>query len=168
MSISLANSYYIKALDNYDYDAEQTIEALNYALSYDEEHAGVHCLMGRLQMDQLKNFEAAAFHFRKALYFDKNYVDIYLYYSKLLIKLNEIKKAKTLIKTGLAIKGMDKAILFSRIAFIAERKGKYNKAIKFYRKALKHSYNQSYFQHYKEEISRVESKLEDLKQFKYV
>ncbi|MEN8119440.1 MAG: hypothetical protein ABFS35_03800 [Bacteroidota bacterium] len=33
MSITLADQYYIKAIDNYPYNLEESIENLNYALS---------------------------------------------------------------------------------------------------------------------------------------
>tara|TARA_Y100000768_G_scaffold319786_1_gene255499 strand:+ start:420 stop:554 length:135 start_codon:yes stop_codon:yes gene_type:complete len=41
---TLATKYFIKATDAYPFNLEETIEALDYALSYDETHAGAHCI----------------------------------------------------------------------------------------------------------------------------
>jgi len=37
---NLADTYYLKALNLYPYDLDQVIEALNFAISYDKDHAG--------------------------------------------------------------------------------------------------------------------------------
>jgi len=72
MGITQANFYFIKALDNYAYNFQEAIEALNFALSYDEEHAGAHCLMGRLCSEYLNTYDQAEVHFKRALFYDKN------------------------------------------------------------------------------------------------
>lgn len=38
MAFNLADQYFVKALGMYDYDLEEVVENLNYALSYDPEH----------------------------------------------------------------------------------------------------------------------------------
>ncbi|NNG27070.1 MAG: hypothetical protein HKM87_06060, partial [Ignavibacteriaceae bacterium] len=53
MSITLADTFYLKALDLYPFELDQVIEALNYAISYDNDHAGAHCLLGKLNLYQL-------------------------------------------------------------------------------------------------------------------
>ena len=57
MNITQADKYFLKALDSFDYDEGEMVEALNYALSYDEEHAPSLCLAGRLHMEKMKNFK---------------------------------------------------------------------------------------------------------------
>ena len=51
---NLANNYLFKALDAYPYDLEETIEALTYALSYDEKNTVALCLMGRVLCRKLE------------------------------------------------------------------------------------------------------------------
>ncbi|NRA11714.1 MAG: hypothetical protein HRT57_07155 [Crocinitomicaceae bacterium] len=43
---TLATQYYLKAKDNYPYDLPEAMESLEYAMSYNNEHAETHCLMG--------------------------------------------------------------------------------------------------------------------------
>ena len=77
MSLTIADQYYLKAVDFYPYDLAQTTEALNYALSYDSEHSQANCLMGRLHMEVLKNFETAEQYFEAAIVSNLQYVDTY-------------------------------------------------------------------------------------------
>jgi len=42
MELTTADQYYLKASCSYPFDLESTIENLNYALSYDYEHASTH------------------------------------------------------------------------------------------------------------------------------
>ncbi|MEO1097874.1 MAG: hypothetical protein AAFX57_08965 [Bacteroidota bacterium] len=67
MTLTLANQYFLKAMDEYPYCLEETIENLNYALSYEDEHAGANCLMGKVYLEQFQNFELAEEYFIKAM-----------------------------------------------------------------------------------------------------
>lgn len=40
------DKYIFQALDAYPYNLEETVESLNYALSYDDKNAVALCLMG--------------------------------------------------------------------------------------------------------------------------
>ena len=51
------NKYYFQALDNFPYNLEETMQALNYALSYDPEDADSLCLMGRIYSEMLSDYE---------------------------------------------------------------------------------------------------------------
>ena len=51
------DKYLFQALDNYPYSLEETIESLDYALSYDSKNTTALCLYGRIQTEQLQNYE---------------------------------------------------------------------------------------------------------------
>ena len=53
------DKYLFQALDNYPYSLEETVESLDYALSYDEKNTVALCLYGRLYAEQLKHYETA-------------------------------------------------------------------------------------------------------------
>lgn len=61
------NKYYFQALDNFPYNMQETIEALNYALSYDGQNAESLCLLGRVYAEILKDYETAKNYFAEAL-----------------------------------------------------------------------------------------------------
>lgn len=39
METTLADQYYLKALDSFEWCSSEALESLNYALSHDDEHA---------------------------------------------------------------------------------------------------------------------------------
>ena len=90
--------YTIKALDNYPFDMEACMEALNYALAYDQSNAVAVCLMGRVQWEYFGNAEAAIGYYEQALGADYAYAETYHHYIKLLIHLNRLERIKEKLK----------------------------------------------------------------------
>ena len=159
MSITLADTYYLKALNLYPYELDQVIEALNFAISYDDDHAGAHCLFGKLNMYQLGNFSKAEDHFEKALASDLNNVETYYSYAELLIQTGEYAKAKKLIKYAYKIKGINISRLKHNEGLIAEIKGDLEKAKTFMTFAYNGAYRKIERDFLKDELDRVTSKL---------
>ncbi len=159
MSITLADSYYLKALDLYPYELDQVIEALTFAISYDNDHAGAHCLLGKLNLYQLGKYYEAEDHFVKALASDIDYVETYYSYAELLIQIGEYGKAKKLIKYAYKIKGINTTRLKHSEGLIAEIKGNYVKAKEHLNRAYISSFSKAEREFLKEEIDRVNSKL---------
>ena len=56
---TLVNNYVFKALENYPYDLEEVMEALNYALSYDDKNTMALTLMGRVYAEKLFKYNDA-------------------------------------------------------------------------------------------------------------
>ena len=163
MNITQADHYYLKALNNYPYEINEVSEALAYALSCEEFHAGAHCLMGRLNMEFLKDFEAARHHFEMALVSDAKFTDTYTFYSYFLIKQDDLQKAQLIIQKGMAIDGIDKALLIQRQAMIFEKKGNYLLAKKQMEVAYQFSFNDAYVYYFDREIKRIKDKIKQVK-----
>ena len=163
MSITLADSYYLKALDLYPYELDQVTEALNFAISYDNDHAGAHCLLGMLNLYQLGKYREAEDHFERALASNIDYAETYYSYADLLIQMGEYGKAKKLIKYAYKIKGINVIRLKHIEGLIAEIKGNYVKAKECMKLAYLNSYKKVEREYLKEELDRVNSKLKDQK-----
>ena len=163
MSITLADSYYLKALDLYPYELDQVTEALNFAISYDNDHAGAHCLLGMLNLYQLGKYREAEDHFERALASNIDYAETYYSYADLLIQIGEYGKAKKLIKYAYKIKGINVTRLKHIEGLIAEIKGNYVKAKEYMKLAYLSSYRKAEREYLKEELDRVNSKLKDQK-----
>ncbi len=129
MYLSLADQYYLQALDHYPYCLTDAIAALGYALSYDENHPQAHCLMGRLMMESVKDYHLAAHHFEISLLYGPQYVDAYKYYSMLQIWLGRYDKAEAIIRRGLKVPGMETAALKYNRAILYETQGKTRRAV---------------------------------------
>jgi tetratricopeptide (TPR) repeat protein len=135
------------------------MESLNYALSCNSEHAGAHCLLGRLYAEQLKQFDKAEHHFEQALVSDMNYVDTYAYYSLLLITFSEYGRASKLLKYAYKVKGVSMCMLKHREALICESKKEYAPAKELMKLAFVYSINEREGNFLKVELERVKSKL---------
>jgi tetratricopeptide (TPR) repeat protein len=156
---SLATQYYIKAKDNYPYNLEEMLESLNYALSYDEEHAASHCLMGVFHTEQSLEFHKAINHFELALVYNDYFVEIYYHYSTLLIQLNEFTKAVKLLTFAKTIKGVCISCIVQKEALIFEKKGKLKKAKQALNTAISLSLCNDKIEFLNGELKRVKAKL---------
>lgn len=124
------DKYLFQALDNYPYSLEETIESLDYAMSYDAKNTTALCLYARIQTEQLQNYEASKTFFQEALAINIDAVAVYPYYLETLLLNEDYEEASKLIDFALTIKGIDKmAILLKRVQLL-ERQHKIKAAIK--------------------------------------
>ena len=159
MNNTLSNKYYLQALEAYPYDLTEALDSLSFALSYENNHAGAHCLLGRLNMEQLKQFEIAEYHFEQALISDITYVATYEYFSLLLIILGEYKRAEKLIKHSYTVKGISITAMQYREGLLNEYQKNMLTAKKLMKLAYENSCNQEERTFLKNELERVKSKI---------
>ncbi len=156
---TISQKYLMEALDNYPYNLPQTLEALNYALSYDNENAQALCLMGQFYSEQLLQYETAKDYFAQALALNPSYLKIYPPYIDVLLFNSDFEEAKKLIEYAKTIKGIDKALVIYREALWYEYQFKFKKAIKHLEKAKLYSFNKDYDSFVESEKTRIEGKL---------
>lgn len=158
-NLNVADTYFLKAWDNYGYNSTEVVENINYALSYDEEHAPTWCLKGRLFMDELKNFQEAKRCFENAIFYNPTYIETYKYYTLLLIWTGEFEKAQIIINKGKRVKGMPLSYTIHRSALIHEFKGNIGEAIRIMKNGQMFSLNQPEFDFFHNEIKRLNRKV---------
>ncbi|MFM7021834.1 MAG: hypothetical protein ACKOXB_02565 [Flavobacteriales bacterium] len=159
MAITLADTYYLKALDNYPYNLPEAIENVNYALSYDDAHSGGHCLMARINFYQLKNYELAEYHFQSALASNINDKDTHEYYVYFLLAKRDFRAAKKLVSFSKKRGVLSVAKILQVEALLNEYQKEYDVSLKLLNKALDESYNEGFTDFIKSEINRVEDKI---------
>lgn len=158
--LTTADTYFLKALDNYDYNnMEEAIENMEYALGYDPEHAPAWCLKGRMLMDQFKRFEAAKKCFEMAILFDPNYVETYKHYTLLLIWMSDFKRAQIIVNKSKRVKGMSMATVILRSAMIHEYQGNIGEAIRIAKKGRLFSLTQTNYDFFNGEVNRLKKKI---------
>jgi len=168
MENNLHNNYLFKAMDAYPYNLEETLEALNYALSYNEKNAQALCLMGRVYAEQLNDYETAKQYYVEALSEHIEMHFIYPYYAQVLLWNDDFKEAEKLIDFALTIKGIDKAVMLLKKGQLYEAKGKYKLALATLKEAKKGGLNNSFVDYVKNEIGRVKKKIKPNKKKKKV
>ena len=151
--------YLFKALDAYPYDLEEAIEALNYALSYDDKNAKALCLMGKVYAEQLGEYEAAKECYAQAMASNMEVPYIYPDYVRTLIMNEDYGEAQKLLDFAMALKAADKAALYFYQGLLNEAQNEYKEAINAYKQAKKHGLNNEFIRRIEEEIGRVKGKL---------
>lgn len=124
------DKYIFEALDNYPYSLVETIESLDYALSYDDKNTMALCLYGRVQADQLFKYEEAKEFFQQAISININAIEVYSYYINTLVLNEDYVEATKLIDFALTIKGINKVEILLKKVMLLESQKKIKQALK--------------------------------------
>lgn len=157
------NKYYFQALDNFPYNMQETMEALNYALSYDGQNAESLCLLGRVYAEVLKDYETAKNHFAEALQENMDSVSTPIYYLYCLINNEDYEEAEKLIEFALKIKGIDKGTIYYQKSIVFERKGELKWALKEIKMAKNFAYNDQFMSFLDTRKDFIKKKMKELK-----
>lgn len=163
MDTNLLNNYVLKAIDAYPYDLEETVENLNYALSYESHNAYALYLMGRLQAEQFGDYEKAKFYFAEALANKMDFIKVYPKYILVLIWNHDFEEARKLIDFAHTVKAVGKGELLVLEAQLFECQEAYKKALKTFKKAKLFVYNNGFTSFIDSEINRVKNKIKPKK-----
>ncbi|MCL7753278.1 hypothetical protein [Polaribacter sp. Z022] len=82
---TINSNYVFKALDAYPYELEKCIEALNYALSYNENDEMALSLMGRVYAEILNNYEEGIANYKLVLAENINNLEVQSHYINALL-----------------------------------------------------------------------------------
>tara|TARA_R110000787_G_scaffold265195_1_gene371163 strand:+ start:3425 stop:3949 length:525 start_codon:yes stop_codon:yes gene_type:complete len=153
------NNYVYKAMEYFDYDIESTAEALNYALSYDENNTMALTLMGRIYAEKLFDYETAIEYYKKVLAEKINAFEVYNVYIEALLYNEDYKEADDFIDFAFSVKGVNKAMLYMNKAVLKERLFKYKEAMNFVKKATVYNYDADLTYTIEEVEKRVKGKM---------
>lgn len=134
------DKYLFQALDNYPYSLEETIESLDYAMSYDSKNTTALCLYARIQTEQLQNYEEAKQYFQEALAINTDAVAVYPYYLETLLLNEDYEEASKLIDFALTIKGSNKMAILLKKVQLLERQQDIKVAIKLIKEVKLNSF----------------------------
>lgn len=159
MDTNLLNNYVLKAINAYPYDLEETVENLNYALSYEPNNAYALYLMGRLQAEQFGDYNTAKTYFAEALANKMDFHKVYYMYILVLIWNHDYAEAQKLISFALNVKGIYKSEIYLYQGYVLECLMDYNNALKNFKQAKKLGFNNNYISFIDGEIKRVKNKI---------
>ena len=159
------DKYLFQALDNYPYSLEETIESLDYAMSYDSKNTTALCLYGRIQTEQLQNYEEAKRYFQEALAINIDAVAVYPYYIETLLLNEDFEEAAKLIDFALTIKGINKMAILLKKVQLLERQQDIKGAIKLMKEVKLVSFANDTYE-IDEVVNRLNAKKDLLKPMK--
>ena len=157
------DKYLFQALDNYPYSLEETIESLDYAFSYDAKNTMVLCLYGRIQAEQLWNYEEAKNYFQEALAINIHALEVYPYYLQTLILNEDYEEAQKLIDFALTIKGINKSEIYIKKAILFEAQLRFKDALTAIKNAKLYTLQFAFESDIMEVEKRIKSKIDLLK-----
>lgn len=163
MDTNLLNNYVLKAIDAYPYDLEETVENLNYALSYEAHNAYALYLTGRLQAEQFGDYEKAKQYYSEALANKMDFHKVYSHYILVLLWNEDYNEAQKLIDFAFTVKGLNKGSIHLHQGQLFECLQKFKKALKALKLAKKLSYNNSSISFIDSEIKRIQNKIKPKK-----
>ncbi len=153
------DKYLFQALDNYPYSLEETVESLDYALSYDAKNTTALCLYARIEAEQLQNYEAAKNYFQEALAITIDAVAVYPYYLETLLLNEDYEEATKLIDFALTIKGINKKAILLKKVQLFERQQNIKGALQLLKEVKLFSFdNETY------EVEQLETRLKAKKE----
>lgn len=153
------DKYLFQALDNYPYSLEETVESLDYALSYDAKNTTALCLYARIEAEQLQNYEAAKNYFQEALAINIDAVAVYPYYLETLLLNEDNEEAAKLIDFALTIKGINKKAILLKKVQLLERQQNIKEALQLLKEVKLFSFdNETY------EVEQLETRLKAKKE----
>lgn len=160
------DKYLFQALDNYPYSLEETIESLDYAFSYDAKNTMVLCLYGRIQAEQLLNYEEAKHYFQEALAINIHALEVYPHYLQTLIVNEDYDEAQRLIDFALTIKGINKSNIYVKKAILCEAQQQFKGALAAIKKAKLSTLQFAFESDIIEVEKRIQGKIDLLKKKK--
>lgn len=160
------DKYLFQALDNYPYSLEETIESLDYAFSYDAKNTMVLCLYGRIQAEQLLNYEEAKLYFQEALAINIHALEVYPHYLQTLILNEDYEEAQKLIDFALTIKGINKSDIYVKKAILCEAQQQLKEALAEIKKAKLSTLQFAFESDITEVEKRIQGKIDLLKKKK--
>lgn len=166
MGLSIADAYYLKAKGascGVYSDWEDVCEALNYALSYDEEHIPSLHLLAEIYAEHLGMFENAYNCLDTVIGIDPKNTEVYPKYAMYLIWRNNLERAEKLIHHAFKIEAISKAQLLWLLSYINETRGDYKTSIENLKLAKTNSYNDHYYGFMQDEEKRIKKKMQLLK-----
>ena len=163
METTLLNNYVLKAIDAYPYDLGETVENLNYALSYESDNAYALFLMGRLQAEQLHDYETAKQYYAEALANRMDFQEVYRHYIKVLIWNEDFAEAQKLIDFAFTVKGLNKGEVNLYQGQLYENLQEFKLALKSLKQAKLFGYNDGFISYVDSEMKRIKNKIEPKK-----
>lgn len=163
MGITIADTYYIKALDNYPYDLEEMLENVNYALSYDENHAEANTLMARFYTNEVPKYDLAKEYAQRALASDPSCIGAFSALANVLMYSGELAELQKVVEYVANLKEANRYYFQGLLAQAYEEKGELKVAKAILKFAIRNCVYNSTITDLEARLERVKKKLKKVK-----
>lgn len=154
-------------LERYIQNAEKAFEQNDYlegmrfleeALTIEPHYGKAHNHMGWLYLFQIVDWAKAETHLQLALRYAPTYNAPYIHMSHMLFEKGRFEELTALLEKAMTLGCVQKSFIYNEYGRMAEVKGKLRKAVRFYKTAVRWSFNDQELNVYKDNIRRCRDK----------
>jgi len=159
---------YLQAVDEINYgENPKGLKLLNEIISNDPLHARAHYQLGKIFYYEIKDYQAAGYHFKTCAELEPSFPDVYYHYLHLIVFLNMDKKVNEVAVKALTIPGVSAAAIHNLLGLFAEKKKSWTVAINEYQSAFIEVIDKKHQEDIEISIERVKQKMQHNNNYRY-
>jgi tetratricopeptide (TPR) repeat protein len=159
---------YLQAVDEINYgENPKGLKLLNEIISNDPLHARAHYQLGKIFYYEIKDYQAAGYHFKTCAELEPSFPDVYHHYLHLIVFLNMDKKVNEVATKALAIPGVSAAAIHNLLGLYAEKNKNWTIAINEYQSAFIEVIDKKHQEDIETSIERVKQKMQHNSSYRY-
>ncbi|HTI61396.1 hypothetical protein [Mucilaginibacter sp.] len=159
---------YLQAVDKLGYGYnKKALRLLNEIVAADPFYARAHYQLGKLHYYEVKDYQAAGYHFKTCAELEPSFPDVYADYLHLLVFLKMGKLVQLVSEKALGVAGVDVAYIHYLSGLYAEKQMNWDSAIESYHEAYLHALSKNERDTAEECIGRVKAKKSRSAKFNY-
>jgi len=159
---------YLQAVDELAYgETPKAMKLFNEIINNDAMYARAHYQLGKIYYYDVKDYQAAGYHFKTCAELEPSFPDVYFHYMQLVVFLNMEKKVNEVAQKALTIPGVNTAAIYNLLGLFSEKSKNWPKAQQAYRQALMEVTCKKQKDDIEDSIDRVQLKARQAKTYQY-
>ena len=159
---------YLQAVDELSYgENPRALQLLNEIVAAEPLYARAHYQLGKLYYYEIKDYQAAGYHFKTCAELEPSFPDVYVDYLHLLVFLDMGRQVQLVKEKALTVAGVDVAYIHYPAGLYAEKKKDWDAAIENYDEACLQALSKYERDTAEECIGRVKAKKNRSLKFNY-
>lgn len=159
---------YLQAVDELSYgETPKGLRLLNEIINADPAYARAHYQLGKIYFYDIKDYQAAGYHFQTCAELEPSFPDVYMPYLELLVFLNMERKVNDIASRALTVAGVKTAAVYKQLGLLCEKQKNWNEALQAYRDAFMEVTNKEEKHEIEDNISRVRQKMQRSASYQY-
>ncbi len=159
---------YLQAVDELSYgETPKGLRLLNEIINADPTYARAHYQLGRIFFYDIKDYQAAGYHFQTCAELEPSFPDLYEPYLELLVFLNMERRTPDVAAKALDVAGVNAAAVYKQLGLLHEKRKSWKEALQAYRNAFMEVTDKEEKHEIEDNISRVKQKIQRSASYQY-
>lgn len=159
---------YLQAVDELSYgENPRALQLLNEIVAAEPLYARAHYQLGKLYYYEIKDYQAAGYHFKTCAELEPTFPDVYDHYLHLLVFLDMEKQVHLVKNKALSVAGVNTSYIHYLSGLYGEKKKEWNIALTCYNEAFMAATSKYEKDIAEESIERVKAKKRQSGKYNY-